>query len=86
MKNEGLEIDEVTIATIHKAAGMVGNVLFGRWIHGFYLESGRVEWDVYLGSVLGDMYAKCHSCDDAKKMFQQMPFRDVVAWLYEDII
>ncbi|KAJ0963908.1 hypothetical protein J5N97_029030 [Dioscorea zingiberensis] len=76
MKNEGV----VTIATVLKAAGMVGNVLFGRWSHGFYLESERVEWDVYLGSVLVDMYAKCHSCDDAKKMFEQMSFRNVVTW------
>ncbi|KAJ0963904.1 hypothetical protein J5N97_029026 [Dioscorea zingiberensis] len=80
MKNEGVEIDEVTIATVLKAAGMVGNVLFGRCIHGFYLEPGRVEWDVYLGSVLVDMYAKCDSCDDAKKVFEQMSFRNVVTW------
>ncbi|KAJ0972652.1 hypothetical protein J5N97_020611 [Dioscorea zingiberensis] len=55
-------------------------ILFGRCIHGFYLEAGRVEWDVYLESVLVDMYAKCDSCDDVKKVLEQMSFRNVVTW------
>ncbi|XP_039122477.1 pentatricopeptide repeat-containing protein At1g50270 [Dioscorea cayenensis subsp. rotundata] len=80
MKNDDVEIDEVTIATVLKGAGMVGNVWFGRCIHGFYLESGRVKWDVYLGSALVDMYGKCDSCDDARKVFVEMPLRNVVTW------
>ncbi|RVX04780.1 Pentatricopeptide repeat-containing protein [Vitis vinifera] len=51
-----------------------------RWVHGFYVESGRVIWDVYVGSALVDMYSKCGYCDDAVKVFNEMPTRNLVSW------
>jgi pentatricopeptide repeat protein len=38
------------------------------------------EGNVFVGSSLVDMYAKCGSLEDAWRVFNKMPSRDVVAW------
>ncbi|KAM7484808.1 hypothetical protein LguiA_000817 [Lonicera macranthoides] len=80
MRSKGVKVDEVTIVSVLGGAGMVGDIWFGRWVHGFYVESGRVHWDVYVGSALVDMYSKCGNCDDARKVFEEMPCRNIVSW------
>lgn len=80
MRSMDVRIDEKSIASVLNAAGMVGDVWFGRWIHGFYVETGRVQVDIYINSVLVDMYSKCGYCDDARKVFNEMPSRNVVSW------
>jgi pentatricopeptide repeat protein len=38
------------------------------------------ECDVFIGSSLGDMYAKCGNIEDAWRMFNKMPSQNVVTW------
>ncbi len=51
----------------------------GRRIHTQIIQSG-CELDVYVANGLVDMYAKCKSMQDAQKVFDRMPIRDVFAW------
>jgi len=51
----------------------------GRFVHQQIIQSG-LESDVYVGSSLVDMYAKCGSIEDAWRVFNKMPSRDVVTW------
>jgi pentatricopeptide repeat protein len=80
MISTGVRVDEVTVVSVLCAAGMVGDIWFGKWVHGFYVEAGRVQWDVYIGSALVDMYSKCGYCEDARKVFDEIPRRNVVSW------
>ncbi|XP_057961256.1 pentatricopeptide repeat-containing protein At1g50270 [Malania oleifera] len=80
MRSGGVRVDEVAIVSVLCAAGTVGEVWFGKWVHGFYIVSGRVPSDVYVGSALLDMYSKCGYCDDAHKVFDEMPRKNVVSW------
>ncbi|KAJ8477529.1 hypothetical protein OPV22_021256 [Ensete ventricosum] len=80
MRTLGVHVDEVTIVSVLKGCGLLGNVWLGRCVHGFYVACGRVKWDVYVGSALVDMYAKCGCCDDARELFDEMPLRNVVTW------
>ncbi|KAK8643462.1 hypothetical protein V6N13_012761 [Hibiscus sabdariffa] len=80
MRLKGLEVCGMGVVSVLGAAGKMGNIWFGKSIHGFYIETGRIEWDVFVGSAIVDMYSKCGFYDDARKYFNQMPIRNVVSW------
>ncbi|PQQ02354.1 pentatricopeptide repeat-containing protein [Prunus yedoensis var. nudiflora] len=80
MRLMGIRVDEVTVVSVLCAAGMAGDIWFGRCVHGFYVEAGRVQWDAYVGSALLDMYMKCGYHEDACKVFNEMPVKNVVCW------
>ncbi|GER57866.1 pentatricopeptide repeat (PPR) superfamily protein [Striga asiatica] len=80
MRECGVCTDGVAVVSALSAAGMSGSIWLGKWIHGFYVETGRVVRDVYVGSALVDMYSKCGLCEDALKAFHGMPRTNVVSW------
>eukprot|EP01018_Ginkgo_biloba_P012913 Gb_21937 [translate_table: standard] len=51
----------------------------GRVLHTHMNEIGFMP-DVFLGNTLANMYAKCGSLVDARRVFDKMPKRDVVSW------
>ena len=56
-----------------------GNVHGGRSIPCAVLKTGFAGHK-HVGNALVDMYAKCGSLDCARRVFNQMPVRDVVTW------
>jgi pentatricopeptide repeat protein len=62
-----------------KACASVAVIEEGRCVHQQIIRSG-LESDVFVGSSLVDMYAKCGSIEDAGKVFEKMPSQDVVSW------
>lgn len=50
-----------------------------RSIHLQAVRSGH-EKDVFVGTMLVDVYVKCGSLADARFVFEKMPYRDVVSW------
>ncbi|KAL5055679.1 hypothetical protein RYX36_036361 [Vicia faba] len=80
MRSKGAVIDGVTVATILRAAAMIGDDYFGKCVHGFYVAAGRVSLDGSVYCALVDMYLKCGQCEHACRVFDEMPYRDVVAW------
>uniref|UniRef100_A0A7N0TK44 Uncharacterized protein n=1 Tax=Kalanchoe fedtschenkoi TaxID=63787 RepID=A0A7N0TK44_KALFE len=69
----------VTLACVLTACGRLGLLDTGKIIHGC-IAVGEYSADVYLGSSLIDMYGKCGELDDARKVFDRMPERNVVTW------
>ncbi|CAK9858669.1 unnamed protein product [Sphagnum jensenii] len=51
----------------------------GRRVHDQIIQSA-LESVVFLGNSLHDMYAKCGSIEDARKVFHKMQSQDVVTW------
>jgi pentatricopeptide repeat protein len=51
----------------------------GRCAHEQIIECGW-DSDVFVGSSLVDMYAKCGSMQDAQTVFNKMPSHDVISW------
>ncbi|XP_047981506.1 pentatricopeptide repeat-containing protein At1g50270 [Salvia hispanica] len=80
MRASGIAVDEVAVVSAISAAGTLCCDWLGRWIHGFYIESGRVVRDVYVSTALVNMYLKCGCCDDAMRAFHDMPYRNSVSW------
>eukprot|EP01018_Ginkgo_biloba_P034530 Gb_22891 [translate_table: standard] len=51
----------------------------GKEVHEVIIRSG-FQFNVFVGSALVDMYAKCGSIENACMLFEQMPQRDTVSW------
>eukprot|EP01018_Ginkgo_biloba_P008730 Gb_35202 [translate_table: standard] len=66
-------------ATVLRACASVAALEQGKQIHNLIIRTG-CELDVFVGSALVDMYAKCGSIDDAREVFNNMPERNVVSW------
>jgi pentatricopeptide repeat protein len=79
MQYEGVHPVPVTFVGMLNAWASVAALEEGRHIHGAIIQSGY-ESDVFVGSSLIDMYAKCGSVEDAWRVFNRMPRRNMVAW------
>ncbi len=79
MQQEGLNADRVTFLAVLNACAIEMAVEEGRQVHNHIIRSGY-ESDVFVGSSLVDMYAKCGSIGDAQRVFHKMPMHNVVSW------
>ncbi|CAM6016852.1 unnamed protein product [Sphagnum balticum] len=79
MQLEGLKPNRVTFIGVLSACANVGALDEGRTVHEQIIQSG-CESDPGVCSHLIDMYARCGSIEDASRLFNMMPTRDIVAW------
>lgn len=62
-----------------KVCGDVGEIRRGKEIHGQLIVNG-FSLDLFAMTGVVNMYAKCGQIDEAYKMFDRMPERDLVSW------
>ncbi|XVF07592.1 hypothetical protein REPUB_Repub06bG0152800 [Reevesia pubescens] len=79
MKSEGGLPDKYTYPLVIKACSSEFKAWEGKMLHGLALKSGGKE-DVFVGTSLVDFYAKIKEIMNARKMFDEMPERNVVSW------
>jgi pentatricopeptide repeat protein len=79
MQQENVQPDSVTFVGVLNACASIGALEEGRCAHAEITQSG-CESHVFVWNSLVDMYAKCGSMDDAWRVFNEMPSRDVVTW------
>eukprot|EP01018_Ginkgo_biloba_P008711 Gb_07638 [translate_table: standard] len=79
MKLAGVKPSSVTFASVLPACAHLAFVKQGKEIHNYIIRSG-LESDIFVGSALIDMYAKCGSIGVARQVFNRLPHRDVVLW------
>ncbi|CAM6003775.1 unnamed protein product, partial [Sphagnum balticum] len=79
MQQEGVQPDSVTFVGVLNACASLAALKEGRCVHQQIVECGW-DADVFVGNSLVDMYAKCGSMEDAWRVFNKMPSRDVVTW------
>lgn len=79
MEANGIESDVVSIVSVLPACGDLSAVTQGRRIHE-YAKRKRLLPNLLLENALIDMYAKCGCLKDARAVFDQMQFRDIVSW------
>ena len=79
MRESGTEPNEVTMVIVLSACATAGDIALGWCIDS--LASGRgLLGDVYVGTALVDMHAKCGNLNRAVEVFDQMPRKNVVSW------
>lgn len=79
MQMEDVKPDEVTFVTILNACAILSALDQGKQIHGHIINNGYGS-DIYIGSSLVDMYAKCGSIENARQAFDRMPRQDLISW------
>ncbi|RWW84563.1 hypothetical protein BHE74_00006827 [Ensete ventricosum] len=80
MRSEGSIVpDEVTLLCVLAACGDLGDSSLGTWLEGLVEEYGLVL-NSFLGSALIDMYGKCGDLGSARRIFDGLAKKDLVAW------
>ncbi|KAJ0509041.1 putative tetratricopeptide-like helical domain superfamily, DYW domain-containing protein [Helianthus annuus] len=79
MDSVGVRGDYFTFPFVLKSCADLGGVWVGKCVHGKGLRSG-LGFDFYFGTSLIDFYVKCGELGDARKMFDEMPVREVASW------
>ncbi|KAF5207871.1 Pentatricopeptide repeat-containing protein [Thalictrum thalictroides] len=79
MRVEGLRPDSVIVATILPACGRLGAQPHGMALQGCALRSG-FDSDLYFSNALMDMYSKCGNTHEARRVFYNIKYKDVVSW------
>ncbi|KAK9277835.1 hypothetical protein L1049_027392 [Liquidambar formosana] len=68
-----------TFSSILTACAKVEELEMGKGFQGWAIKCGAGE-DVFVGTAIIDLYAKCGDMDEAVKEFWRMPNRNVVSW------
>lgn len=76
---QGLVLDDHIFPCAIKACSFLGRHEIGMCMHSFSVKNG-FNLNVFVGSSLVDMYAKCQGIKDARKLFDEMPEKNVVSW------
>ncbi|KAG9439551.1 hypothetical protein H6P81_019716 [Aristolochia fimbriata] len=79
MQEEGIRPTQFTYASLVSSCAKLSALSQGRQIHGQISKDGSIN-DIYVGSALIDMYAKCGNIEEARKCFDNMPTRNVISW------
>lgn len=79
MKSNGIIPDEVTMATVISACAHLGALDQGKEMH-LYVVNNRFDLDVYIGSALIDMYAKCGVLERALVVFFKLHEKNLFCW------
>ncbi|CAN6552094.1 unnamed protein product [Malus baccata var. baccata] len=79
MKVAGVNPDKITLVGVLSACASIGALELGKWIDTYATERG-LQHEIYVGTALIDMYAKCGSLATALRVFEDMPQKNEVSW------
>ena len=79
MQMVGIEPDEISLVSVLPACAQLGALELGKWIH-IYADKAGFLRNICVCNALIEMYAKCGSIDEGRRLFDQMNERDVISW------
>ncbi|KAL8050822.1 hypothetical protein ABFX02_06G104500 [Erythranthe guttata] len=79
MLASGVAPDHYTLPCILKACSASEDLRFGVQIHCPAVKKG-LDLNLFTGNSLVSMYGKCGKLVDARKVFDEMPYKDIVSW------
>ncbi|KAK6152115.1 hypothetical protein DH2020_014750 [Rehmannia glutinosa] len=71
MLSDGLDPNEFTVCSILNACGEEKELRFGKQLHGTVVKKAY-DMDVYVGTALVDLYAKCGKIEESRRIFDGM--------------
>lgn len=79
MKMENARPNRVTMVGVLSACAKKIDLEFGRWACD-YIERNGIDINLILSNAMLDMYVKCGSLEDARRLFDKMEEKDIVSW------
>ncbi|MQL71737.1 hypothetical protein Taro_004051, partial [Colocasia esculenta] len=79
LQRKGMGLDVYTLSSALKACMNLHNLRLAFQIHALVLHCGHL-FDSTVGSVLVDLYVKCRNLENALRVFNGLPHKDVVTW------
>uniref|UniRef100_K3Y2V8 Pentacotripeptide-repeat region of PRORP domain-containing protein n=3 Tax=Setaria TaxID=4554 RepID=K3Y2V8_SETIT len=79
MRRESMQPSEYTMASALAACAALRSLHQGRWIHGSVIKHGLI-YNSFISAALLDMYVKCGEVEDARRMFDELSYLDIVLW------
>lgn len=79
MRCAGTTPNRYTYPFVLKACGAERASQKGHAIHGHAVKCG-LDLDLFVGNALVSFYAKCQEVEASRKVFDEMPQRDIVSW------
>ncbi|KAJ7536349.1 hypothetical protein O6H91_12G065500 [Diphasiastrum complanatum] len=79
MQASGVKSNSYIYVAVLNACARTQALSQGKLIHEKIIKSG-FHLDMVVGNALVDMYSKCGSLEDARKVFNALPNRDIVSW------
>ncbi|KAL3630808.1 hypothetical protein CASFOL_023792 [Castilleja foliolosa] len=71
--------NDVTVVGVLSACGKKMDLKIGKWVHS-YINKNGIAMSLILCNAILDMYTKCGSMIDARKLFDTMSEKDVISW------
>ncbi|KAK3040575.1 hypothetical protein RJ639_029021 [Escallonia herrerae] len=75
----GVEPSDFMVSSILSACAGLAGVELGRSVHALAVKT-CIEKNLFVGSALVDMYAKCGSIEYCERAFHEMPERNLITW------
>jgi pentatricopeptide repeat protein len=79
LRHENSKSNKFTVSIALAASAAIPTLCTGKEIHGYIMRIG-LDSDEVVWSALSDMYGKCRSIEEARRIFDKMVDRDVVSW------
>ncbi|KAJ7534653.1 hypothetical protein O6H91_13G104300 [Diphasiastrum complanatum] len=79
MIQQNIQAPKISYAVLLKGCTRRKALAEGKQVHALIVQS-RLDSDIFLGNTLIEMYAKCGSVLDARKVFNKMPDHNVFSW------
>ncbi|XAR54672.1 hypothetical protein NMG60_11029910 [Bertholletia excelsa] len=79
----GIKLDEFTYTSVLSACANAGLFLLGKQVHAYILRTEEKpvrDFSLSVNNALITLYWKCGRVDEAQKIFDNMPIRDLVSW------
>lgn len=71
--------DVVSLVNVLPVCASLGMLLPGKQVHGYAVRH-ELFVDLFVGNAIIDMYAKCGTMEEARRVFERMECKDVVSW------
>ncbi|GLT27306.1 hypothetical protein SLA2020_023140 [Shorea laevis] len=69
----------ITIINLLEACSISAELKMSKWAHGIAIQSGLAA-NVAVGTAILHMYSKCGAVETSRKVFDQIPLKNIVSW------